>query len=84
MGKPKYTETRRCSFFEKYFIEKIKKFKSVFEKIRKNSKKIEKKFTTQFVLSNHCFWFKTSIFALKYDFYVPKVLKMAKSEQIFS
>jgi hypothetical protein len=66
-------------FSKKYFFEKFEKFKSVFRKISKN---FEKKITTQFVLSNYCFWFKTSIIALKYDFYVPKVLKMAKSEQI--
>jgi hypothetical protein len=46
----------RCPFFEKF-----KKFKSVFQKISKN---FEKNSTTQFVLSSHCFWFKTSIIAL--------------------
>jgi hypothetical protein len=44
--------------------------KNIFSKNSKNSnrrgfsKNFEKKFTTQFLLTNHCFWFKTSIFAL--------------------
>jgi hypothetical protein len=56
--------TRRCPFFEKYFFEKFKNSNRFFKKFRKISKKIEKNSTTQFVLSNHCFWFKTSIIAL--------------------
>jgi hypothetical protein len=68
-------------FFEKFekfkisFSKKFEKFRNIFEKIIFEkfkisfSKKIEKNSTTQFVLSNHCFWFKTSIIALfKYDY----------------
>jgi hypothetical protein len=43
-----WVTARRCPFFENYFLEKFEKIKSVFLKI-------ERKFTTQFVLSNHFF-----------------------------
>jgi D-alanyl-D-alanine carboxypeptidase len=61
MGNTGHTTARRCPFFEKYFFKKFEKFKQVF---KKKSKIFEKKSTKQFVLSNHCFWFKTSTIAL--------------------